>query len=1325
MNSSALLLREAEESLQTGQWDLAIEKLEALRESAERPAEVFPKLARANAIRGRFSTVLSLYLEWAQSALQRDDLLQAEEALGYARALRPHSTEVHEMSLRLARAQGKVEDLCSRLLELAHLYLEQGVAEQCLHFAEEAVKSDPSDIGLPLRLAEIHVSLGQISTGLRLYEEFVERHRDSGKPELLLEPLRRLRILRADQVESLLLLGQVCLALGRVDEAEEQFRTVLKLDLENQEALLELATVCKLKGLFRNGLLALQRVLQLAPKTPLAHRRAAEIHLASGDPESALDSLREAAQLIQESSDSKALEEVYRAILEINHRDPLALDGLRALGLSEEAERVLSISPIPEPESLLSATTPDPEAESTEIEVSPVRPERFKRRPDLVRKSDSASGGARPIFHRSGSPRGATRRPGLGPAKELSESPIAAEKPILPERLIELPDSTPVLLQKEPISEAPEKILVSFEEVFAPTVEQSEGGHANREEPFEFESLFDFDSAELFEEYGSEVLEPERQDLEAALVAEPEPAPEELEASLVEEPEPEHLGWTAFEEPQTEEAEGWLLEELEPELDEPEVEDAAILLLEQLDPTNGQEPLLEQWERPLEPAPAECVGELFPESLDEGDLASVEESQQAMTLFDFDDIWQELDMLERVVEQSVESEVQAEEAPSLDYGELVAVEISRVVEIELEESPEISMLLASTIPTEVSAPEGVISEAPLESELPQSYGEEALFPAATPMGVAEPPEPLSARSRIEQVREHLALYPTDETELRKLADLCLRYGMMEEALLHYRRLQELHPASPELRSRIVKAALWLEDMTVVREELWKGANLSFELGDLAACREHLGDLIALDAEHGEARRLLVEVFLASGEEKLAAWHLSQMVERRVADSDLESAVECLRRLYQITPTEAVLERLGQLYEQMEKDSEAVEIFRELRENYAQAEETRDALRLAYRVVSLATDSVSDREILISLLQESGEHEKAIQEMLALAEQVPDKERAVYYLQKVLAARPEALDAERLLVEIYLRGGELERAEAHAESLAERFLAEKEYAKAVHLYQKWVDAAPTSARARERLAQFYQLHGDLDRAKLEWLLVTDTHCSAGDYKRAVRSLERALELEPEQHEWRLKLAQIRAGKLGQIEQALFDLRLLFRILPEWKASTVVYLDTLIEHGRMTELGETLGVLEGTPQGTELKLRTLGAVQSRMSKSPEDKDLAFGWGELCLGLGALDQAIEQFQKLRRYPEYRLHCYRMLGLAFSLKSGINMIELALSQFRKGLALEEGVSTDRLALRYDMACALARHDRKQEALEQFQACLLEDPLYRDVEERIALLGL
>ena len=1467
---STVLRQEAEESISSGQWDEAIEKLEQLKQSEEWSLELYAELAKANAVRGRFLTVLSVYLEWAENAIEAEDFEQAEQALGYAQSLRPDSPEVQEMAVRIARHRVSPECLADRLVELAHLHLEKGDGDRAVALVEEAIQARPEDDALQLQLGETLVANGQITSGLKIFEKYVATHSDCGDPSKLREPLQRINLLKPDDKDTMLHLGRVYLALDEVDKAEDQFRAVLKQDLENQDALLELARVCQKKGLFRNGLLALNRVILKNPELPGAHRQMAEIHLSAGAPEKAVQEFLEAARLYCEAGESSAEIEVYRTVLRVDAENGTALNALRGLSLKCGEDLTANLFPpieesLEEPDEEETRPTPvAPESSDSEkkfeevnlIEEQPKEKSESKvssllpSRPAMVPKSGLVKrGDGRPTLMPSGERRtGRPLREGLvsrtSPGKQplrrggekVSDKPfftreetapkVEIAEPVEPEvTIIEDPE---VKLPPEPISENPLEIKIEADlppEVgigpVSPNLELPQDSEEDDE--FEFESIFT-ETDSIFE--ADQTLPGENEPLNIPAFPEvfeeptPEPVEKPEEAPIdsifdfkideFEEMEPLELfepedSLETFEQEPPEEILAPMGELKEESVtDEPLVElvDAGVLFPQDEEPFPGFEPIEEEsifnfdddWmapadeetqvevvERPWyeeqhseletvdkptlpnhelvpehEPVAAEDIDdtaedpmptfewELDFETSDEPDASplfpEIEALEEAEEVSESPELEaapvavtqsQELEASQPLDSPEIEIAEAAEEvSDSLEYERLRAAEIALLApEDELStETPELIRILEDTLPQPAQIEAEVVAEPfELEFEEPAPVADVATDSETVVEEVEELVEASDVATRIETFRQRLATFPTDEGAALALADTCLRYGLLEEALQHYRKVQKANPSCPETSARIIKAALWMEDVQTVKTELWKAARLSFDLGDLKACQDRLGDLLSLDREHKEARRLMVEVFLAGGQEKLAAWHLGQMVERAIGEQEYDLAIDSLKRLNDVSPSDAALERLAELYQRQYRLDEALDIFRRLRATCFEREELQDAIRLARQVVELESQRTEDREILIELLEKSGQSHDVVEQKLELAQlyrQNSETDRSIELLQTVLHENPNHLDAERVLVELHLQNGALDLAEQHAESLAERFLEQKAYQKAINLFEYWVGAAPASARARERLAQFYQLNGDLEGAKMEWMMVTESHQVSGDFQRAARSLERALELDPQQTEWRLRLAQLKAQELGQVESALQDFRVLFQADPSWRKATVSYLDLLMDQSRMSELGEALQEIEQMNSGSDLKDNVVRTVKEKMAKEPDNLELAFGWGELCLALGMLDLAIEQFQRLRRHERYQLHSYRLLGLCFSRKKGFNMVELALSQFKRGLALEGQTAEDRLELQYARACVLTDHGRKEEAVEQLRLIADEDPNYRDVARRLEELG-
>ena len=394
MSQAGGLLEQARAAITAGRYDEAIEQLDSLK--SEGVPEAFPHLAEAFALRGKYLTVLSVYLEWAESELARGELDKAETALSYALSLRPDSLEAHRVRVEVARARGQESELIDRLKELAILSLEKGEGEDSVVSLQQARELRPEDIDLSLQLAEVYVSVGQINSAVNEYRRCANQFRDRGEIKLSLKPLKRLKMLRSDDIPLMLELGTACLALGRADEAEEQFRAVLRLDLENQEALLCLGKACLKKGLFRNGMLALNKVVQLDPERAEAYECLGDIQRATGENSEATTSYQKAIQLFLERGEKEKGNEVLRKLERWEAGEE---------SLVEEVPTAECISSAPEvPEERPLEPLPEPAKAETRLQE-------FKR-PALIKKTDLVGGGksSKPrLLPRPGDRTGASR----------------------------------------------------------------------------------------------------------------------------------------------------------------------------------------------------------------------------------------------------------------------------------------------------------------------------------------------------------------------------------------------------------------------------------------------------------------------------------------------------------------------------------------------------------------------------------------------------------------------------------------------------------------------------------------------------------------------------------------------------------------------------------------------------------------------------------------------------------------------------------------------------------------------------------------------------
>jgi len=121
------------------------------------------------------------------------------------------------------------------------------------------------------------------------------------------------------------------------------------------------------------------------------------------------------------------------------------------------------------------------------------------------------------------------------------------------------------------------------------------------------------------------------------------------------------------------------------------------------------------------------------------------------------------------------------------------------------------------------------------------------------------------------------------------------------------------------------------------------------------------------------------------------------------------------------------------------------------------------------------------------------------------------------------------------------------------------------------------------------------------------------------------------------------------------------------------------------------------------------------------SPEDFETHYNLGIAYKEMSLTDEAISEFQRAAKSPQYAVECCSMLGLCF-LEKG--MPQLAIKWYRKGLEAPNIRDDDRLGLQYDLAGVYAGLGDKDNAYKTFLEIYGANASFRDVGERLKELS-
>ena len=121
------------------------------------------------------------------------------------------------------------------------------------------------------------------------------------------------------------------------------------------------------------------------------------------------------------------------------------------------------------------------------------------------------------------------------------------------------------------------------------------------------------------------------------------------------------------------------------------------------------------------------------------------------------------------------------------------------------------------------------------------------------------------------------------------------------------------------------------------------------------------------------------------------------------------------------------------------------------------------------------------------------------------------------------------------------------------------------------------------------------------------------------------------------------------------------------------------------------------------------------------SPEDYETHYNLGIAYKEMSLTDEAISEFQRAAKSPQYAVECCSMLGLCF-LEKGLP--QLAIKWYRKGLDNPGIREEDRLGLQYDLANLYADLGDRENAYRTFLEIYGSNASFRDVGERLRELA-
>lgn len=335
------LFREAETAQAQKDWDLAIEKYQAVMEEDPANEEACSKLAELYAIRGLISNVVDQYFVLMDILEEKEEFELAVEVARWIMKLQPDNDKARMKTILIYKKKGDMDEVVKQSLQLARLYIELGQGDQSILLLKNAQDIAPENLDIGLELAEMYISHGHIPEGTNQYKKIANAYLEKGNHEKAAESFRRMKVVQPDDPQLLFTLGNLYMSLGKYNEAEAEFRAILRHNLSHTDALMALGNVCQKKGQFRDAILAFNKILSVNPQDEIAKEKLGELYQAQGATSEAVKFYLQAANTYQYGDAVDRAIKLYQRVLTIDPTNPTACRELTNLGAplaTEEAD---------------------------------------------------------------------------------------------------------------------------------------------------------------------------------------------------------------------------------------------------------------------------------------------------------------------------------------------------------------------------------------------------------------------------------------------------------------------------------------------------------------------------------------------------------------------------------------------------------------------------------------------------------------------------------------------------------------------------------------------------------------------------------------------------------------------------------------------------------------------------------------------------------------------------------------------------------------------------------------------------------------------------
>lgn len=599
--------------------------------------------------------------------------------------------------------------------------------------------------------------------------------------------------------------------------------------------------------------------------------------------------------------------------------------------------------------------------------------------------------------------------------------------------------------------------------------------------------------------------------------------------------------------------------------------------------------------------------------------------------------------------------------------------------------------------------------------------------------------------------------PGDSELLSLVGDAHLDHGDRAAAQVLYDQARKVAPERLENRLNQGRLALKDADVGAAFQHLAVAAGDALKTGRAEVVVDHVLELLDTEPHHTGALTLLADLHESAGQTGACRDACIRLAGASLEQGRLDQAAAALERLTRLEPENPRhQERLQDVLTRMKREGGGPQT---VATPPAAAPAQVKAVAQTPTPLEPGEDLGAVDEVPPELEPEEPIDADFVAEHLTEAEVFVKYglvDRAIEQLRQVILRYPAHVPAHEALAGIYREEGDRQRAAEEYRALARLCSAQGDRTAGEHWARLAVElnpekpahldsavAEPPAARTAtapppsaplpappDEAVEIEAIEFEEEGAGEAEIVIDATHLADGPPTGRLEEVDALIEAGALE-EARRRLLKLRGDFPGraEVEERLGRVELLEQRAQAAPAATPV--DDSGFFDLAAELDDALfepqaAVLEDKPEETDgHSLEDLVAAFKKgveQQVSSEDYETHYNLAIAYKEMGLTDEAIGEFQFASKSPSFFLKCCSMLGICFREK-GMNA--LAAKWYRKGLETAgTGTEEDALGLRYDLALLHEEGGEFAEALELLTEVYGVNAQYRDVADRIRLLG-